>query len=300
MHTFQPSFYFFTCIKATFLLVVMELSMSTNAVSQNMSKVVSTQAADTFHIIEDLAVPPMIFFPPMFRGGGGLMYWIDKTIHYPEGALKDGIEGLVTVTFVVNKEGKVTHAKVLKGASKELDAEALRVVREMPNWYPAISETHNAEAKVALFFTFESSGKITCRKSEGMNKEVFADYYNIDKSLVEPADFYGGRDSLDSYLLKKMNSSSAIKDSKLSLLIFIQLYIDEKGRVIGEDIYIDSHDKVKSNTEQLKIRKVIEGICKHLPAFKPAKIRDGAVKVLYSNICFSLDGKGTMRTLKRK
>lgn len=45
--------FFFTSIKVSFLFVVMELSMSTNAVSQNMSKVDTTQAADTFHVIED-------------------------------------------------------------------------------------------------------------------------------------------------------------------------------------------------------------------------------------------------------
>lgn len=51
-------------------------------------------------------------------------------------ARENGIEGIVYVTFVVDKDGKVKDAKILRGKGAGLDEEALRVVRSMPDWKP--------------------------------------------------------------------------------------------------------------------------------------------------------------------
>ena len=44
------------------------------------------------------------------------------------------------VTFVVEKDGSVTDAKVLRGVSEEVDAEALRVINAMPKWKPGMQQ----------------------------------------------------------------------------------------------------------------------------------------------------------------
>ncbi|MEZ4737873.1 MAG: energy transducer TonB [Flavobacteriales bacterium] len=46
------------------------------------------------------------------------------------------ISGVVYVTFVVGKDGKIGDAKVLRGIGGGCDEEALRVVRSMPAWKP--------------------------------------------------------------------------------------------------------------------------------------------------------------------
>lgn len=74
---------------------------------------------------------------PEFPGGQGeLMKYIGKSIKYPVVAQENGIQGRVVVQFVVNKEGKVTDAAVVKGVDPSLDKEALRVVNAMPKWKP--------------------------------------------------------------------------------------------------------------------------------------------------------------------
>ena len=70
---------------------------------------------------------------PVFPGGDlGLMKFIQKTTKYPLIAKENDITGKVYVTYVVNKKGKVTSVKVVRGVDKYLDAEAVRVVKLLP------------------------------------------------------------------------------------------------------------------------------------------------------------------------
>lgn len=72
-----------------------------------------------------------------FPGGqGALSSWLGKNLKYPELASQNNIEGRVIVQFVVEKDGSITDIKVARGVDKELDKEAVRVVRKMPKWQP--------------------------------------------------------------------------------------------------------------------------------------------------------------------
>lgn len=72
-----------------------------------------------------------------FPGGqGALMKWLSNNIRYPESAQQNDIQGRVIVKFVVEKDGSIGAATILKGVDKDLDREALRVVKRMPKWQP--------------------------------------------------------------------------------------------------------------------------------------------------------------------
>ena len=74
---------------------------------------------------------------PYFPGGQVLMLkYLADNIKYPASAVKAKKQGRVIVTFIVQKDGSVTHAKIAKSIDPELDAEALRVVKGMPKWTP--------------------------------------------------------------------------------------------------------------------------------------------------------------------
>ena len=74
---------------------------------------------------------------PQFPGGEKeVIKFLSKTMVYPEEARKNDEHGKVIVQFVISKTGKVENAKVLKGVSKDLDAEALRVIGLLPDWIP--------------------------------------------------------------------------------------------------------------------------------------------------------------------
>ena len=74
---------------------------------------------------------------PEFPGGMAECYkWINKNLNYPTISAENGVQGRVTVNFVVNTDGSIVDVKVLRGVDPYLDKEAVRVVSKMPKWKP--------------------------------------------------------------------------------------------------------------------------------------------------------------------
>ena len=75
---------------------------------------------------------------PQFFGNSDprhfLREWVYQYLKYPQDAVRNGVQGTVTVQFIIEKDGKVTDVKVVKGVDEELDAEALKVVSASPKW----------------------------------------------------------------------------------------------------------------------------------------------------------------------
>ena len=75
--------------------------------------------------------------PPTFPGGDSAMVaYLKHNLHYPPAEKEKGIQGRVFVGFVIEKDGSVSSVEVKRGIGEECDAEAVRVVKEMPNWEP--------------------------------------------------------------------------------------------------------------------------------------------------------------------
>ena len=92
-------------------------------------------------VVEEKPKPDEIFVAveqqAEFPGGqAALMKWLSTNIRYPEAAQQNDIQGRVVVKFVVEKDGSVSHAEIVRGVDKDLDREALRVVSKMPKWQP--------------------------------------------------------------------------------------------------------------------------------------------------------------------
>jgi TonB family protein len=78
---------------------------------------------------------------PEFNGGfDALVNYLVTNVKYPEEAKKNNITGTVFVSFIVEKNGKVSNPSILKSANPLLDDEALRVVAAMPNWKPGLND----------------------------------------------------------------------------------------------------------------------------------------------------------------
>ena len=74
---------------------------------------------------------------PLFPGGpAALMKYLSENTKYPVVAQENGVQGRVTVQFVVEKDGSISDVHVLRGVDPSLDREAVRVVKSMPRWTP--------------------------------------------------------------------------------------------------------------------------------------------------------------------
>lgn len=96
---------------------------------------------------------------PQFPGGmKELMTFLSENVRYPEAAHKTGVQGRVIANFVVEKDGSITEAKIVKSVSPELDAEALRVINSMPNWIPGRQNGEVVRVKYTIPVTFQLQG----------------------------------------------------------------------------------------------------------------------------------------------
>ena len=84
---------------------------------------------------------------PEYPGGlTALMNYLRTNTRYPTAAIRDGIQGRVFVSFIVEPNGSVSNAKLVRRVDPSLDQEALRVVAEMPKWIPG--KQHGAAVRV--------------------------------------------------------------------------------------------------------------------------------------------------------
>lgn len=98
--------------------------------------------------------------PPQFPGGqAALGKFLSENIQYPEAAKNESAEGMVAIVFVVDENGKVIEAEGVKteqhGWRQDFQDEAIRVVKSMPNWEPAIKNGKPVKVKFTLPIKFK-------------------------------------------------------------------------------------------------------------------------------------------------
>lgn len=94
---------------------------------------------------------------PEFPGGmGKLMTYLGENIKYPSKALELQWEGRAICQFVVEKDGSITNAEIVKSSGYQLlDVEAMRVVLNMPNWSAGIQNGDSVRVKFTIPVTFK-------------------------------------------------------------------------------------------------------------------------------------------------
>ena len=92
---------------------------------------------------------------PVFPGGQqALMAFVANTIKYPEQAQKEGIQGREIVRFIGYENGQVGDVTLARGVDASLDAEAIRVVKEMPKWTPGKMNGEDVAVKYTIPVNF--------------------------------------------------------------------------------------------------------------------------------------------------
>ena len=126
-----------------------------------------------FQVVEEM---------PEFPGGmAEAMKFLAKNIKYPVAAQEAKIEGRVIVQFVIERDGSVSDAKVMRGVNSELDAEAIRVVSMMPKWIPGKQRGKAVAVKYTMPIMFrlqtpasekeKNSSPIVMEVEEGASKK---------------------------------------------------------------------------------------------------------------------------------
>ncbi len=98
---------------------------------------------------------------PEYTGGvEALLKYLAENVRYPKEAEEKGLQGRVIATFVVEKDGSISRAEIVKSVDPLLDEEALRVINAMPNWVPGRQNGEAVAVKYAVPISFRLQGDV--------------------------------------------------------------------------------------------------------------------------------------------
>ena len=120
---------------------------------------------------------------PEFPGGmEALNTYLRNNIRYPQEAQKAGIQGRVIIQFIVSKDGSITDAEVVESVDPQLDAEGLRLIKNMPRWKPGMRKGQAIRVKQTLPIRFAFTK--TSDKPENSNS-IFLKNVSYNSSLKD-------------------------------------------------------------------------------------------------------------------
>ncbi len=133
-----------------------DLGATTDKFKKAVEEIVSQPSSELVCEYEEIfvAVEEQAEFP---GGQKELMQWIRTNLRYPDDARENNIEGRVVVKLVIEKDGRVTNVKVVKGVREDLDNEAVRLCESMPRWSPG----KNNGIAVRSYFTLPVTFRLT-------------------------------------------------------------------------------------------------------------------------------------------
>jgi TonB family protein len=113
-------------------IIAQETKKADGTKSEKAVEEKSLQHDDVFTVVEKM---------PEYPGGeDARIKFMVENLKYPEEAKKSGVQGVVFVSFVVEKDGKISNIKTLRGIGGGCDEEAERVISLMPSWKPGIQK----------------------------------------------------------------------------------------------------------------------------------------------------------------
>jgi protein TonB len=129
-----------------FLWIVMMLPMAFVSMAGSLTSTELEKSEEVF-----LSADKM----PEFPGGMAAMQnYLATNVQYPLEAQEKGIQGRVICQFIINTDGTVSDVKVMRNVDKLLEAEAIRVIENMPKWNPGIKDNKIVRVKYTLPITF--------------------------------------------------------------------------------------------------------------------------------------------------
>ncbi|MGV3538675.1 MAG: energy transducer TonB [Rufibacter sp.] len=97
---------------------------------------------------------------PVFReaepleGYTSLYQYLANELKYPAQAVADKISGVVVVSFFINDQGKAENLKIVESLREDCDQEALRLIKQMPLWKPAMADEKPVKTKLSISIRF--------------------------------------------------------------------------------------------------------------------------------------------------
>ena len=252
---------------AAALLIASNISCISSEKQEEISEKQESRAAEgeVFQVVEEM---------PEFPGGmAECMKWLNQNIKYPADAKEKGVQGRVIVQFVVEKDGTIVNAKVVRGVDPDLDAEALRVVNQSPKWKPGKQKGEAVRVKYTLPIMFRLGNDSSDSKAAEAPREAKVDENGVHQVCEEMPEFPGGMAECMKYLSKNINYPEDCKKEGVQGRVIVQFVVDKDGSIKDPTIARGVHPSL--DKEALRV-------LSSMPNWKPGKQKGEAVKVKYT------------------
>ena len=252
---------------AAALLIASNISCISSEKQEEISEKQESRAAEgeVFQVVEEM---------PEFPGGmGECMKWLGQNIKYPADAKEKGVQGRVIVQFVVEKDGTIVNAKVVRGVDPDLDAEALRVVNQSPKWKPGKQKGEAVRVKYTLPIMFRLGNDSSDSKAAEAPREAKVDGNGVYQVCEEMPEFPGGMQECMKWLGKNINYPEDCKKEGIQGRVIVQFVVDKDGSIKDPTIARGVHPSL--DNEALRV-------LSSMPNWKPGKQKGEAVKVKYT------------------
>lgn len=158
-----------------------------------------------------------------FPGGvKGFILFIEKNIIYPQEAIKTGIQGTVFTDYIIDRDGRVSHAKILRGIGGGSDEEVLRVIHQMPQWEPAKVEGVKVKEHIKTRFRFIISNG-GCGSSDKDEIKICYMMPTLNRNVEE---------NVNKYRMEEKNG--VIKEYQGNVIVRFDSTIDKTTRIVKE------------------------------------------------------------------
>ena len=252
---------------AAALLIASNISCISSEKQEEISEKQESRAAEgeVFQVVEEM---------PEFPGGmAECMKWLGQNINYPAEAKEKGVQGRVIVQMVVEKDGTITNAKVVRGVDPLLDAEALRVVNQSPKWKPGMQKGEAVRVKYTLPIMFRLSNDSSDSKAAETPRKAIVDENGVHQVCEEMPEFPGGMQECMKWLGKNINYPEDCKKEGVQGRVIVQFVVDKDGSIKDPTIARGVHPSL--DKEALRV-------LSSMPNWKPGKQKGEAVKVKYT------------------
>ena len=117
---------------------------------------ITTEVIQQVEVVEEVIEDDQPFLiaetMPSFQGGdlNTFRNWVQQNVKFPQIALENGIQGRVVLSFVIEKDGRLTNIQVLQTPDRSLSEEAIRVLSKSPKWSPGKQRNQVVRVKYTL------------------------------------------------------------------------------------------------------------------------------------------------------
>lgn len=226
---------------------------------------VAQSPKEVFTVVEEM---------PEFPGGeSALMQFIKTNLKYPADCAAQGIDGRVTLSFIVETDGSVSTVEIMRTPDERLSAEAIRVVQSMPAWTPGKQRGQVVRVKYVLPVTFrlaKPDDQKSVQKGQGATKASGNDA--VFTAVEEMPQFPGGDTELMAFIRDNVKFPKECLDQGIQGRVIVRFIIEKDGSISDTEILRTPDDRLSAEA----IR-----VIKAMPKWTPGKQRGQAVRVFY-------------------